>query len=127
MRYAISRTSIAIAGAGYGHVPKILTFVIGVGSSLGALNGIAMAGGTNQAFIVDTNANVNQQFLDAMNKIRGAALSCEYIIPTPDAGMLGLRQGQRAVHAGRRRQAGDLPRGRRQGALPDGLGRLVLR
>ena len=66
--------------------PKILTFVIGVGTSLGALNGMAAAGGTGQAFIVDTNENVNQQFLDALNKIRGAALCCSYLIPVPTMG-----------------------------------------
>ena len=77
----------AIAAAGASGTPKVLTFVIGVGSSLSSLNGTAAAGGTGQAFIVDTNQNVNQQFLDALNKIRGAALSCTYLIPTPTKGM----------------------------------------
>ncbi|MEP7127040.1 MAG: vWA domain-containing protein [Byssovorax sp.] len=76
----------AIAAAGVSGTPKILTFVIGVGTSLSALNGTAAAGGTGQAFIVDTNQNVNQQFLDALNKIRGAALSCTYLIPVPSKG-----------------------------------------
>lgn len=77
----------AIAAAGVNGTPKILTFVIGVGSALTALNGTAAAGGTGQAFFVDTNQNVNQQFLDALNKIRGAALSCSYLIPVPTMGM----------------------------------------
>ncbi len=76
----------AIAAAGLAGTPKILTFVIGVGTSLTALNGTAAAGGTGQAFIVDTNQNVNQQFLDALNKIRGAVLSCTYLIPVPTKG-----------------------------------------
>ena len=76
----------AIAAAGVSGTPKVLTFVIGVGTSLSALNGVAAAGGTGQAFIVDTNQNVNQQFLDALNKIRGAALSCNYLIPVPTKG-----------------------------------------
>ena len=76
----------AIAAAGVSGTPKVLTFVIGVGTSLTALNGTAAAGGTGQAFIVDTNQNVNQQFLDALNKIRGAALSCSYLIPVPTKG-----------------------------------------
>jgi hypothetical protein len=76
----------AIAAAGVSGMPKVLTFVIGVGSSLTALNGVAAAGGTGQAFIVDTNQNVNQQFLDALNQIRGAALSCTYLIPVPTKG-----------------------------------------
>lgn len=79
----------AIAAAGYAATPKIPTFVIGVGSSLSALNGIAMAGGTTSAFLVDTGGNVNQQFLQAMNDIRHAALGCTYSVPTdPNGGMV---------------------------------------
>jgi hypothetical protein len=73
----------AIAGAGKAGTPSILTFVIGVGSSLGALNGVAAAGGTGQAFVVDTNSSANMQFLAALNAIRGTALGCQYTIPKP--------------------------------------------
>jgi hypothetical protein len=76
----------AIAAAGYSGMPKISTFVIGVGNSLSALNGIAAAGGTGQAFIVDTTQNVNMQFIAALNAIRGAALGCNYKIPVPSVG-----------------------------------------
>jgi len=76
----------AIAAAGVAATPKILTFVIGVGSDLSNLNGIAAAGGTTSAFLVDTGGNVNQQFLDAMNAIRHAALGCTYQIPLPTDG-----------------------------------------
>jgi hypothetical protein len=76
----------AIAAAGVNGTPKILTFVIGVGSSLTSLNAIAAGGGTTKAFVVDTNANVNQQFLDALNQIRGTALGCNYKIPLPKSG-----------------------------------------
>jgi hypothetical protein len=76
----------AIAAAAFAGTPSILTFVIGVGPSLSSLNGIAAAGGTTQAFLVDTGGNVNQQFLDAMNAIRHAALGCQYLIPTPTTG-----------------------------------------
>jgi hypothetical protein len=74
----------AIAEAGKND--SVLTFVIGVGKSLGNLNAIAAGGGTNQAFIVDTAGNATQQFLDALNKIRGAALGCQYQIPAPSGG-----------------------------------------
>ena len=77
----------AIAAAGVAATPKILTFVIGVGSSTANLNGIAMAGGTNTAFIVDTSQNITMQFLTALNKIRGAALGCTYKVPIPMMGM----------------------------------------
>jgi hypothetical protein len=76
----------AIAAAGFNGTPKIPTFVIGVGSSLGNLNGIAAAGGTTSAFIVDTTGNIGQQFLDALNAIRGNALGCRYSIPVPTVG-----------------------------------------
>ncbi|MCK6592052.1 MAG: VWA domain-containing protein, partial [Polyangiaceae bacterium] len=78
----------AIAAAGANGVPKILTFVIGVGGSSAALNGIAQAGGTNQAFFVDANQNATDEFVKAMNEIRGAALACSYLIPEPAMGEL---------------------------------------
>ncbi len=78
----------AIAAAGVSGTPKILTFVIGVGSSLSNLNSIAASGGTTMAFLVDTGADVNMQFLAAMNAIRGAALGCQYGIPVPPDGMM---------------------------------------
>jgi hypothetical protein len=74
------------AAAGVSGTPKILTFVIGVGTDTANLNQIAAGGGTGNAFIVDTSMNVNQQFLDALNKIRGTALGCQYSIPAPTTG-----------------------------------------
>lgn len=85
-------TSIdAIAAAGLAATPKIATFVIGVGASLSNLNGIAAAGGTTSAFIVNTNSNVTQQFLAAMNAIRNSA-SCSYQIPLPTSGAPNYQQ-----------------------------------
>jgi hypothetical protein len=72
-----------IAKAGLDGVPSVKTFVIGVGDLAAALDGIANAGGTGKAFLVDTNQNASDQFLQAMNAIRGAALSCAYLIPSP--------------------------------------------
>ncbi len=76
----------AVATAGVSGTPKVLTFVIGVGDELQALNGIAKAGGTSNAYLVDVKANTQQQFLDALNKVRGAALGCQYKIPAAKAG-----------------------------------------
>jgi hypothetical protein len=76
----------AIAATAAADDPKVLTFVVGVGDSLSNLNGIAAAGGTGQAYLVDTSANVTQQFLDALNKIRGAAVGCQYAIPPAKSG-----------------------------------------
>jgi hypothetical protein len=76
----------AIAASASGGTPQVLTFVIGVGSSLSALNGIAEAGGTTSAFLVDTSQDVNEQFLAALNQIQGQALGCTYTIPEPAEG-----------------------------------------
>ena len=81
-----SRASKSVATMGAAGSPEVLTFVIGVGDDLSNLDGIAAAGGTGSAFIVDTSANVIQQFLDAMNTIRHSVLGCTYQIPLPSSG-----------------------------------------
>jgi hypothetical protein len=94
-----------IAAAGYNGTPSIPTFVIGIVGGSAANGGqgcnldpappnkpdldrVAAAGGTNESFIVDATANnTSAQFLDALNRIRGAAVvPCEYKLPptTPD-------------------------------------------
>ena len=50
------------------------------------LDTIASGGGTEAAFIIDTSQNVAEQFLDALNEIRGTALACEFQIPAPASG-----------------------------------------
>ena len=80
-----------IASMAFNGTPSIPTFVIGVfaGNDMTAktnLDMLASAGGSNQAFIVDTSQNVEQAFLQALNAIRGQKLACEYLIPTPPAG-----------------------------------------
>jgi len=81
-----------VAASGRAATPSISTFVIGVfgAEDLEApanLNSIANAGGTNEAFMVDTQGDVTAQFRDALNQIRGAHLACELAIPAPEAGM----------------------------------------
>jgi hypothetical protein len=75
-----------IAAQGVAGSPSILTFVIGVGDSLTNLHAIAEAGGSTQAFIVDTAADVEQQFLDALEEIKGSVLGCTFTIPQPEMG-----------------------------------------
>ncbi len=58
--------------------------MIGVGSELVALNQVAAAGGTNNALIVSAG-NAANEFLDALNEIRGA-VGCVYKIPVPTGG-----------------------------------------
>lgn len=52
-------------------------------SAASALNQIAAAGGTGQAFDVSQDVS---QFAQVMNDIREDALGCEYIIPEPEPG-----------------------------------------
>lgn len=67
--------------------PPIQTFVLGVGTALDALNQVAMAGGTTQAYLVTGTQNVTADVLAALNKIRAAtALPCEFTLPTPEPG-----------------------------------------
>lgn len=74
--------SIAASALNSSSIP---TFVIGVGSNLGNLNTIASAGGTQQAYLVDGNANAAQQFLDALNEIRKTLIACDFQLPDVEA------------------------------------------
>jgi hypothetical protein len=63
----------------------VRTFVIGVFSAadLGDdgqanLDALARAGGTDRAFVINTGGNVADDFLQALNKIRDSAVSCEF-------------------------------------------------
>ena len=79
-----------IAGPAAAGNPSVKTFVIGVlgsGQSLTNLNDIATPGGGGKAIMVGAG-NATQEFLDAMNQIRGAALSCQYKVPTPAVGVV---------------------------------------
>jgi len=65
---------------------SIPTYVIGVGTELTALNGVAQAGGTGQAIIVDPKGDTTAQLVAALDKIRRSEIGCEYGIPAPDPG-----------------------------------------
>lgn len=80
-----------LAAAGKNGTPSVLTFVIGVfgANDVGAqanLNQIAQSGGTTSAFFIQDNQDVTAAFLDALHKIQGQTLACEYQIPTPPDG-----------------------------------------
>lgn len=66
----------------------IPTYVLGVGDQLSALNKLGNAGSTGNALTASTSnpATVGQQVTDALNKIRVAALSCDYQVPAAPAG-----------------------------------------
>jgi hypothetical protein len=73
--------AMGVAAAAYAASPSISTFVIGVGSDLSALNGIAQSGGTGTATLVDTGSNAQQQFLAALDAARRSAIPCDFTIP----------------------------------------------
>ena len=66
----------------------VKTFVIGLpGVNQSIANQIAAAGGTGSAIVVG-NLNVQQAFQDALAKVRGQALPCEYQLPADVQGGL---------------------------------------
>lgn len=85
-------TVVDIASAAFSSTPSIATYVIGVGALLTSLNEFARAGGTGQAFIIDTSSNGAKQFIDAMYNIRlSQGLPCDYAVPhSDDGGMVDL-------------------------------------
>jgi hypothetical protein len=74
--------------------PGITTHVIGVFSAAQltrarpALEQLATAGGTGAPFILTTGGDLTQKLVEAINQIRGAAVSCQLAIPIPAAGSL---------------------------------------
>jgi len=77
------------ASVAYNNPPHVRTFVIGVGKSLTSLDEVAVAGGSDHAFLVDdASQSTQQQFLAALTEIRGTALPCELPIPQPEGGTI---------------------------------------
>jgi hypothetical protein len=82
----------AIAAAGLSGAPSVRTFVIGIGdaAALPSMHGIAAAGGTESARLLDTTKDVSQQFLNAMGDIRRSATGCVYTAPPGDSGKVSV-------------------------------------
>jgi hypothetical protein len=81
---------LKIASDGLTGDTPVRTFVIGVfqpgdGTSINNVSQIAQAGGTDKAVFIDSTADVDQQFLDALRAIRSGQLGCEFQIPKSDA------------------------------------------
>lgn len=74
----------AIAAAAANATPPVLTFVIGIGNVAG-MDQIAMAGGTDQAYVINAG-NAGDQFLEALNEIRGSLLACDFEMPVAEMG-----------------------------------------
>ena len=74
--------------------PSISTYVIGTVApsdiirQAGAVR-LAQAGGTGAPFILNDSApDLGSKFLEALSRIRGGALACEFRIPTPRVGVV---------------------------------------
>jgi hypothetical protein len=78
-------TASAAAAAALAATPSIKTYVIGVGPQLMSLDAIAVAGGTQRAYLVDTGADVATQFRQALDAI-AAPITCDYAIPAAAPG-----------------------------------------
>ncbi|HEY0706379.1 MAG TPA: VWA domain-containing protein [Polyangia bacterium] len=67
--------------------PSVSTYVVGVFSAAEIatagpqLDSVAMAGGTGQAFVLTASDDLAKSLQDALNTIRGSALSCEFKVP----------------------------------------------
>jgi hypothetical protein len=83
-------TLTGIAAAGLAGTPSTLTFTMGMGGAdFNLLDAIAAAGGTTQSFDATAGAAA---FLAALQAIKGAALSCEMLVPVPTQGELDPNQ-----------------------------------
>jgi hypothetical protein len=72
-----------------GELP-IRTFVIGVfqagdTGSVNNVNAIAQAGGTEKGVFIDTDGEVETQFLEALRAIRSGTLACQFQIPASES------------------------------------------
>lgn len=64
--------------------PSVRTYVVGLGREFN-LNNIAIAGGTNQAFLVDAE-NFGDSFASTLRNVSNATLACQYAIPPAPSG-----------------------------------------
>jgi hypothetical protein len=83
--------AVASAAAGDPALP-IRTFAIGVfqqgdGTSINNVNAIARAGGTGDAVFIDTEGEVETQFLDALRSISSGTLACQFQIPQSETAL----------------------------------------
>lgn len=94
---------LGIAASGIASSTPIRTYVVGAfppGDSASATNvdAIAAAGGTEQAALIDTSGEVEEQFLEALRNVQGAAAPCTFEVS--DASGLDFRRADVVFDAG---------------------------
>ena len=74
--------------------PSIPTYVIGVfapddaAASQIQMDRLAMAGGTTRSILLTSTPDLTQRLQQALAQIRGAAIACEFTIPSPQMGAI---------------------------------------
>jgi len=84
------QATVEAASQGANGAPPIKTFVLGIGPSLAAIDQIAAAGGTGQAFLVASSPDA----LQALERIRSTTVGCAFLVPQPphmDFSLVNLR------------------------------------
>jgi hypothetical protein len=80
----------AAAAAALAGTPSIKTYVLGVGPEVVAnLDPIALAGGTNAAYVVTMGGAAGLSA--ALAAIKGSIITCDYSLPSLDGGQLDFR------------------------------------
>ena len=80
--------------------PSIPTYVIGVfaedeiAEARPGLEQMATAGGSGMPYVLTAMDDLSQRFQEALNRIRGTALTCEFTIPAPRMGMGAIDFGK---------------------------------
>ena len=81
---------VQLAGNGLSATPSIVTFVIGVGSELSALNQISRAGGSGDSLLINVDSDVEAALFNALTEVRRRALPCEFDVPSPSQGTINF-------------------------------------
>jgi hypothetical protein len=71
----------------------VRTYAIGLAVGADFLNTIAVAGGTEQAFVVNDGATATADLLAALNAIRGMALACDFPVPSSTTSGMAIDPG----------------------------------
>jgi len=84
--------------AAFAGTPSIPTYVIGVfapddvATSQPEMDRLAMAGGTTRSFLLTSTPDLTQRLQQSLDQIRGAAIACEFSIPTPQMGAIDFNR-----------------------------------
>lgn len=81
-------SAAAAAKAAFEATPSVMTYVVGVGPKLDALNAIASAGGTGKAIMVDVSqpATTKSAIVSSLGQIRARQVACDFSVPPPPPG-----------------------------------------